>query len=113
MFVSLFTADAIWQRPSVAALRGQGEIRTFMEGQPTVRTIRHVNGLCLVTVNDDGTAAAAISQTTVYDTVGPSAIPAPLSGPDMVVEYSDAIVNIDGIWLFARRDTTVVFSART
>jgi len=111
-FVSLFTPDAIWQRPNVPALRGHEEIRSFMSGQPSGRTLRHVNGLCMVTVNDDGETAGAISQTTVYDTAGHMAVPAPFSGPDMVVEYRDRLVRIEGDWLFAQRDTTVIFSIR-
>jgi ketosteroid isomerase-like protein len=109
-FVALFTPDAVWQRPNVPALNGHAEIRAFMLDQPSGRTIRHVNGLCMVTVADDGQSATSISQTTVYDTPACTTIPAPLRGPDMVVEYRDRLVCGDGAWTFARRDTTVIFS---
>jgi ketosteroid isomerase-like protein len=110
-FVSLFTPDAIWQRPKVPALNGHAEIRAFMAGQPKERTLRHVNGLCMVTVDESGEAATSVSQTTVYDTPGRDKLPASLRGPDMVVEYRDRLVKVDGDWLFARRDTSVIFAA--
>jgi uncharacterized protein (TIGR02246 family) len=111
-FVALFTPDAVWQRPHVPALTGHGEIRAFMAGLPGDRTLRHVNGLCLVTVDDSGETASAISQTTVYETPGRGEYPVSLHGADMVVEYRDRLVKAGGEWLFAQRDTTVVFSAR-
>ena len=111
-FVSLFTPDAVWQRPHVPALNGHAEIRAFMEQQPSKegRTLRHVNGLCLVTVADDGLSATSYSQTTVYDTPQTGTLPVPLNGVDMVVEYRDRLVKVGDEWLFARRDTTQVFS---
>ncbi len=30
-FVNLFTQDAVWQRPGVPPLKGQAQIRNFME----------------------------------------------------------------------------------
>lgn len=109
-FVALFTPDAVWQRPNVPALHGHAQIRAFMAGQPAERTLRHVNGLCLVELAEDGGSARAISQTTVYETLGHTTVPAPLAGPAMVVEYRDRMVRLDDGWRFARRDTTVVFA---
>lgn len=110
-FVALFTPDAVWQRPKVPALQGHAEIRAFMESQPGDRTLRHVNGLCMVTVDETGEAAEGISQTTVYDTPGRGAVPAALRNVDMVVEYRDRLVKVGGDWNFARRDTSVIFAA--
>src|SRR3546814_3566577 len=42
-FVGLFTPQATWQRPANPPLEGREQIRMFMEGQPTERTVRHVN----------------------------------------------------------------------
>jgi uncharacterized protein (TIGR02246 family) len=111
-FVDLFTPDAVWQRPKVAALRGHDEIRAFMQSQPLERTLRHVDGLCMVTIDDDGRTAASISQTTVYDTPGIHDLPAPLRQPHMVVEYRDRLVRTPEGWRFASRHTTQVFSAK-
>ena len=110
-FTALFAQDAVWRRPEVAPLTGHAQIRAFMESQPSDRTLRHVNGLCLVEVADDGASARAVSQTTVYATSPAGPPPAKLSGPDMVVEYRDRIIRQGDVWLFVRRDTTVVFSA--
>jgi len=112
-FVSLFLPDAVWQRPHVPAMNGHAEIRAFMESQDAQsRTLRHVNGLCVVTVADDGQSATSISQTTVYDSPTTGIYPVPLVGVDMVVEYRDKIVRQGDEWRFARRDTTVVYSIK-
>ncbi|MBA3055301.1 MAG: nuclear transport factor 2 family protein [Sphingomonadales bacterium] len=110
-FVSLFVPDAVWQRPKVPAMNGHADIRAFMEGQSRERTLRHVNGLCVVTVAEDGQSATSISQTTVYDTPVRGEFPVKLIEPDMVVEYRDIIVRRGGEWRFARRDPPVVFWA--
>ena len=72
--------------------------------------LRHVNGGMLVDLINEQTAAAW-SQTTVYESPACDVLPAPLAGPDMVVEYRDLLVRLDDRWLIARRDTTVVFKA--
>jgi uncharacterized protein (TIGR02246 family) len=107
-FVALFTPDAVWQRPAVAALHGHAAIRTFMEAQPANRVLRHVNGGILVEPVDQD-RARAWSQTTVYEDRGTTVVPARVGPPDMVVEYRDDLVRQDGQWRIARRDTTVVF----
>ncbi|HVW45204.1 MAG TPA: nuclear transport factor 2 family protein [Amycolatopsis sp.] len=108
-FVALWTPDAVWQRPGNPPLEGYDAIRGFMAAQPVDRVLRHVNGASVITVVDEHDARAW-SQTTVYDSAGKWSLPAPLSGPDMVVEYEDRIV-VDGErFRFARRDTTVVLS---
>ncbi len=109
-FVSLWTPDAVWQRPGNAPLEGQDAIRGFMAALSTERVLRHVNGANLVTVTGEH-EARSWSQTTVYATAGSWSLPAPFSGPDMVVEYEDRIVVDGDRFRFARRDTTVVFSA--
>ena len=110
-FVALFTPDAVWQRPRFPELRGHDAIRAFMESQPTPaqRVLRHVNGGVLVELLD-ATNASVWSQTTVYESPAVAELPAPLK-VDLVVEYRDRMVKVDGEWLIARRDTTQVFKA--
>jgi uncharacterized protein (TIGR02246 family) len=113
-FVALFTLDGEWNRPGGHSMRGHDEIRAYIDyalADPAQRTLRHVNGAALVDVTGPDTAASW-SQTTVYDTPQGGPFPVPLSGPDMVVEYRDQLVRVDGRWLIRRRDTTVVFAAR-
>ena len=109
-FVALFAEDGSWKRPGTPEMRGRKAIRNFMDSLPTDRVLRHVNGGVLIEVIDDHTASAW-SQTTVYEFPRPSALPAPLSRPDMVVEYRDRLVNVGGRWLIAHRNTVVVFRA--
>jgi uncharacterized protein (TIGR02246 family) len=108
-FVKLFAADAVWYRPASGEMHGHPEIRAFMESQSTDRVLRHVNGGALIDVVDES-HATGWSQTTVYE-APMSALPAKVTGPDMVVEYRDRYARHDGGWLIARRDTTIVFSA--
>jgi hypothetical protein len=109
-FVALFTEEGVWQRPRSPALIGHAEIRRFMEGQPKPRVLRHVNGHGLIDVESTD-RARGVSMTTVYDTPGTHELPAPFTGPNMVVEYRDVFVRDLGRWRIARRDTTVVFAA--
>jgi len=107
-FTALFAEDGVWLRPGEIPMNSRAEIRAFMETQPVERVLRHVNGAVHVEVVD-ADHARAWSQTTVYETSGTTRIPAPLAGPAMVVEYSDEHVRRNGVWMIARRDTTVVF----
>ena len=112
-FVALFTPDGEWQRPGQPLLRGHDEIRALMASQPQPpheRTVRHVNGGILVEVRDEATTTAW-SQTTVYEGPPVDRLPAPVAGPDLVVEYRDRIVRTELGWRLARRDTEVVFRA--
>lgn len=111
-FVSLFDTDAVWYRPASGEICGQAAIRAFMESQPTAseRVVRHVNGAHLVEVVDDA-HATSWSQTTVYEAPATATLPAPVTGPDMVVEYRHRLVRRGDAWLIARQDTSIVFQA--
>ncbi len=113
-FVGLFTPDGEWNRPGGHSMRGHEQIRVYIDyalADPTVRTLRHVNGGALVEVHGSD-SATCWSQTTVYDVPQGPPFPVPLANPDMVVEYRDLLSRHDGRWLIRRRDTTVVFAAR-
>jgi uncharacterized protein (TIGR02246 family) len=110
-FVDLFTEDAVWQRPAVPPMNGRREIRAFMESRPAERVLRHVNGAVLIDVHDVA-SASGWSQTTVYDVRGRQTLPAIGTLPDRVVEYRDRFRKVGDLWLFARRDTAVVFRAK-
>jgi uncharacterized protein (TIGR02246 family) len=111
-FVQLFTSDGEWHRPGGHSMRGHDEIRAYIDyalPDPRERTLRHVNGANLIDVVD-ADSATSWSQTTVYDSPHSGELPAPLTGPDMVVEYRDHLVRRGLHWYIARRDTTVVFA---
>jgi ketosteroid isomerase-like protein len=107
-FLSVWAADAVWQRPLGPAINGHSGIRELMEQRPSNRVLRHVNGATLVEVIDVD-HAHGWSQTVCYDSVGSTEIPAPLDLPTMVVEYVDEYERRDGVWLICRRDTSWVF----
>ena len=76
---------------------------------PDEQVLRHVTGGHLTEVVDESNATVW-SQTRVY--TGPlTAMPSPVAGPAMVVEYRDRLVRHSETWLIARRDTTIVFPA--
>ncbi len=113
-FVALFAPDGEWNRPGGHSMRGHEQIRAYIEHalvDPTVHTLRHVNGAALVEVEGPD-SASCWSQTTVYDVPQGPPFPVPLTNADMVVEYRDLLSRRDGRWQIRRRDTTVVFAAR-
>jgi hypothetical protein len=107
-YLAVWAPDAVWQRPESAAMHGHAEIRSYMEGQPRDRVLRHVNGASWSEVIDSD-HARGWSQTVVYDTVGSTEIPSRMELPTMMVEYWDEYEQRDGQWLISRRDTTWVF----
>jgi hypothetical protein len=112
-FVGLFVEDGEWHRPGNHSMFGRAAMRAYLQSQPqppAERTVRHVNGGILVDVVD-ADHASVWSQTTVYDTGPVADYPAPMKGPDLIVEYRDEMVRHEGRWMIRRRNTTVVFKA--
>lgn len=109
-FVSLFAPAATWARPGRPELVGRDAIAGFMKSRPAGRRVVHINGTRQVDL-EGPTSARAISYTTVYQHPGPADGPLPMSGPSYVVKYVDRFERINGSWLIARRDTTLVFKA--
>ncbi|VTU45816.1 SnoaL-like domain protein (plasmid) [Variovorax sp. SRS16] len=108
-FAELFAPDGVWKRPGMV-MRGRDEIRRFMDARPTGHVTRHVCGSIHVEVIDQD-HARGLSYTTVYrDPAYGGTGPAKLVQPQMVVDYRDEFVRIDGRWHIGARHTTVVFS---
>lgn len=107
-FAALFTEDALWSRP-IGDFRGRTAIRAVMEERPSRAQTRHVMGSIHVQV-DDADHASALSYCTVYrDLAWSGEGPALLEAPEMLVDYRDRFVRVDGRWLIASRHTTMVF----
>ncbi len=108
-FASLFAPDGEWIRPGMH-LRGREAIFRFMETRPSQALTRHVSGsihIEVVNLNQ----ARGMSYTTVYrEPAFEGKLPVRLLQPEMVVDYRDEFVRIEGHWHIARRHTTVVFS---
>jgi len=109
-FVALFAPDAVWKRPHVPPLHGQDEIREFMSGRPSARTIRHVTGGILVDLDDSLDAARVRSQTLEFTGPAVEFLPVASTGLSRMVEYRDRVARLDGEWRFLERVTTVVFA---
>lgn len=109
-FVALFASGAVWARPGSPELVGRDAIRGFMLSRPSQRRVIHINGTRRVDVESPD-LARAISYTTVYQHPGPAEGPLPMSGPHYVVRYADRLERVEGRWLIARRDTTLLFKA--
>lgn len=107
-FVELFAPDGRWQRPGQPALIGRPAIRAFMAARPTNRVLRHVSGGARIRIEDED-HAYAISQTLVYECIEADNLPAPMTGPHMIVEYRDWFERTDDGWRIAQRDTLIVF----
>lgn len=110
-FAELFAPDGVWIRPGMH-MHGREEIFEFMESRPLQALTRHVAGSIHIEVID-ANHAQGLSYTTVYrerDFKGQLSVP--LERPEMVVDYRDEYVRIDGRWHIAERHTTVIFSDR-
>lgn len=108
-FAAQFAPDGEWIRPSMH-LQGRDAIFRFMESRPPQALTRHVSGSIHIEVVNLH-HARGISYTTVYrEPAFEGKLPVPLVQPEMVVDYRDDFVCIEGCWYIARRHTTVVFS---
>ncbi len=108
-FSEVFAPDGQWIRPGMH-MRGREEIFVFMESRSPTALTRHVCGSIHIEVVD-ADHAHGLSYTTVYREAndrGEGA--AKLVRPEMVVDYRDDYVRIEGRWHIARRHTTVIFS---
>jgi hypothetical protein len=107
-FVSMFAVDGIWARPGMV-MRGRDKIRAFISGifSPD-RPVRHVNGGAVIDPVGPGEARVR-SITCVFDTdqfIGGKAL---MKSPAYLAEYDDQMRRVDGRWLIAHRDTSVIF----
>jgi len=105
-FSELFAPDGEWIRPGMH-MRGRDEIYRFMDGRPPALT-RHVCGSVHVEVID-ADHARGLNYTTVYRAQNPAGSPPAKLHAQMVVDYRDDFVRLDGRWLIRKRHTTVVF----
>lgn len=108
-FAALFAPDGEWIRPGMQ-MRGRDAIFHFMESRPPQAMTRHVAGGIHIEVID-ADHARGLSYTTVYrERAFQGRFPVPLVQAEMVVDYCDDYVRIDGRWHIAKRHTTVIFS---
>lgn len=107
-FAGLFTEEGLWSRP-IGEFRGRAAIRAVMEERPSRGQTRHLMGSIHVETVD-AEHATALSYCMVYrDLEWDGQGPASASAPEMLVDYRDCFVRIDGQWLIASRHTTMVF----
>lgn len=107
-FVAMFAPDGVWARPGMV-MRGRDEIRAFISGifSPD-RPVRHVNGGAVIDAVGPNEARVR-SITCVFDADRLIDGKALMKSPAYLAEYDDRMRRIDGRWLIAHRDTSVVF----
>lgn len=108
-FAELFAPDGEWLRAGMH-MRGREEIFRFMESRPPQALTRHVCGSIDIDVID-ADHACGFSYTTVYREANYKGTgTARLAQPEMVVDYRDEYVRLQGHWHISKRHTTIVFS---
>lgn len=105
-FSEVFAPDGEWIRPGMH-MRGRDEIFGFMEARPPALT-RHVCGSIHVEVID-ADHARGLNYTTVYRAQDHAGSGSARLHAQMVVDYRDDFVRLQGRWYIQRRHTTVVF----
>jgi uncharacterized protein (TIGR02246 family) len=106
-FSELFAPDGEWIRPGMH-MRGRDEIFRFMDARPPALT-RHVCGSIHVEVID-ADHARGLNYTTVYRAQDYTGGDSARLHAQMVVDYRDEFVRLDGRWHILKRHTTVIFS---
>lgn len=104
------TPGVLWQRPDVEIV-GLAHLRQVLLGTAPDIRVRHVISNLRASFTGQGHATVE-SYFTVYRHVGALAgphDPAPLQGPASVGRYEDKLVEVDGAWRIARRQTIVDF----
>jgi 3-phenylpropionate/cinnamic acid dioxygenase small subunit len=98
-----------WQRPD-RVIHGTAELREVLAATPADVRVRHVITNLRAVSHDDGRVVVD-SYFTVYRFTGPLAAdtPAPLDGPASMGRYRDELVETDGRWKLARKQTFVDF----
>jgi uncharacterized protein (TIGR02246 family) len=108
-FAELFAPQGEWIRPGMH-MRGRDEIFRFMESRPADALTRHLVGSIHIEPVDVS-HARGLSYTTVYrERNFQGKLPVPHVQAEMVVDYRDEYVRIEGRWHIAKRHTTVTFS---
>ncbi|WP_038207181.1 nuclear transport factor 2 family protein [Xenophilus azovorans] len=108
-FAELFAPDGEWIRPGMH-MRGRDEIFSFMDARPAQAFTRHVVGSIYIEPID-ADHAHGLSYTTVYrERNFQGKLPVPLAQPEMVVDYRDEYLRLQGRWYIRKRHATVIFS---
>lgn len=107
-FVGIFAPDGEWVRPNGTALRGHDALRAFMHQRPRSILARHISTNAVVDVLGPE-AARGTSYATVFKQDNHESGTAPMSLPDVIVEYHDEFVPTPDGWRIARRRTQQIF----
>ena len=110
-FISLFTEDAVWQRPSLEPIVGHAAIRQWTEQWPGSYLSRHIASNIVVDV-ESADRAAARSCATVYRCDKHAGGVALLEGPTAIVDYRDQLQRTRAGWRFAHREYQFIFRAK-
>ena len=112
-----FAPDALWVRPGMAPMRSHAAIRAFLEAinekhkaeSPNGHLTRHLLTTLSITLLDhdraSGVAYALVFRVPQFD----GHLPAPMPGPELVVEYRDIFENTELGWRIAHHEARHIF----
>lgn len=109
-FGQVFTEDAVWRRTNVreVELRGRDEIVKHVARLPEGVVNKHMILNAEVTEIDGDTARGECVGLVIDGAGSPDALPAPLDGVHLVLEYRDHYRRDAGQWRIERREMTTV-----
>jgi uncharacterized protein (TIGR02246 family) len=103
LFAAGFAEDATMTSYSGAVTQGREAIGNLVRGAQHGRVSRHVPGATSFDLQGDSEVAAT-TVVTVFRSVGPiDRLPAPMQGPELVVEYEDQLCLTESGWRVAPR----------
>jgi ketosteroid isomerase-like protein len=114
-----FAPDAQWIRPGMPPMKSHADIRAFFETLWTKQALASSHGhltrhllTTVSTVPAGNDRATGISYALVFRRANfDGKLPAPLSEPELLVEYRDDFVRREERWLIGRHEAFHVFKA--
>ncbi len=99
--IDLFAPDAVWVHPMMGLLNGHTAMRGYLDAKSRKPAAMHITTNILIQVIDENRAKGRAYYTLYYN--GEGGIPATITGPTAIGQYTDEFVRTDAGWKFARR----------
>jgi hypothetical protein len=106
---ALFAEDAVFHHMTSGTLNGRAEIAAYLDSKSTWPVVRHLVTNVSITVIDTERAEGSVYLTVFY--AEPTAKPAVLEPPIVLVTYEDTFRNTADGWKFATRRPRITHAA--